>query len=230
MRILFLGTGADDWVLYTGEKGEEYRRYSSILIDEVLLIDPGPGVLEAAHKFACDLSKVRYVINTHSHRDHFHQKTLDSLMKMGAEFIPFVDGDTRKVGPYVIEAVEANHDMAVDTVHFLIDDGQSRVFYGLDGAWLLKKEVEAIRRNHVDLAILDGTIGDISADFRIFCHNNLNMVEEMKRALEPFVDQFVITHMAYTLHKDHNTLVERMRPSGIDVAFDGCILELEGNR
>lgn len=230
MRILFLGTGADDWVLYKGEKGEEYRRYSSILIDDELLIDPGPSVLEAAEKFACDLSKVRYVIKTHSHRDHFHQKTLDTLVQNGAEFISLVDGDTRKVGPYVIEAVEANHDMTVDTVHFLIDDGTNRMFYGLDGAWLLKKEVEAIRRKPVDLAILDGTIGDVSADFRIFVHNNLNMVEEMKRALEPFVNQFVITHMAYTLHTDHNTLVERMKPSGIDVAFDGCIIELGDKR
>lgn len=227
MKILFLGTGADDWVQYTGEKSGEYRGFSSILIDDVLLIDPGPSVLEAAERFSCDLSKVKYILNTHNHRDHFNQENVDYLTNLGAEFIPFADGDIKQVGNYTIEAVEANHNAIVDTVHFLIDDGESRIFYGLDGAWLLKKEVEAIRRQHVDLAILDGTIGDVPGDFRVFVHNNLHMVEEMKCALEPFVDRFVITHMAYTLHTDHQTLVERLRPSGIEAAYDGWVLELK---
>ena len=47
MKIEFLGTGAADWPLTKPEEYTEFRRLSSALIDDVLLIDPGPQVSEA---------------------------------------------------------------------------------------------------------------------------------------------------------------------------------------
>ncbi len=224
MKITFLGTGAADWSPKKPEQGE-HRWLSSVLINDDLLIDPGPCVPDAIEKFKIDKSKIKYVINTHRHSDHFNEETLKMLTDVGAKFQEFSAGDERSVGDYTVKALAANHPTCVPTVHFLIDDGQKRIFYGLDGAWLLMPEVDAIKEKRVDLAVLDATIGNRSGDYRIFEHNNLKMVIEMKETLSKYVDRFCISHMARTLHDDHLTLKEQMQKEGIDTAFDGMCLE-----
>ena len=225
MKLLFLGTGAADWKpIHAGNP--EYRRNSSALLDGELLIDPGPCVPEAAKTFGVDLSRMRYVITTHSHADHFCPETAAALQALGAECISFAPGETKILGRYTVEAVRANHGTARDAVHYLIDDGERRLFYGLDGAWLLYDEVAAIRQKRVDLFVLDGTVGDRPGDYRIFEHNDLAMVEEMKKTLSAYGDRFMISHMARTLHTDHATLCARMAASGIGVAYDGLEVSL----
>ncbi len=123
-------------------------------------------------------------------------------------------------------AYAGNHATCKDTKHYLIFDGEKTLFYGLDGAWLLYEEVQAIKNHRPDLAVLDGTVGFIDGDDRIFEHNNLNMVLEIKKALAPYVKQFCISHMARTLHTDHKSLEKRMCREGIAVAYDGMEIVL----
>lgn len=74
--------------------------------------------------------------------------------------------------------------------------------------------------------IFDATIGDVKGDYRIFEHNNLVMVEEMCDTFRKICNRFMISHMARTLHSDHDTLVNRMKRSGIEVAYDNFITEI----
>ena len=82
MRILFLGTAAATacplvfcrcpacrtaWA----RGGKDFRRRSSVLIGEDTLIDLGPDLMGSAFAFGADVSRVRYVLQTHSHSDHF---------------------------------------------------------------------------------------------------------------------------------------------------------------
>lgn len=226
MKIRFLGTGAADWDVSAPARCRNFRRFSSALIDGALLIDPGPCVFEAAETLEIDLSAVRHVVCTHSHSDHFSAETLERLTRMGAAFAPFAAGELRHVGAYEVEAVAANHGTCSGAVHFLIGDGEKRLFYGLDGAWLLYPEIEAIKRGRVNLMVLDGTVGDVEGDYRVFEHNNLRMVEEMKRSLTPYADRFMISHMAKSLHPDHDTLARRCAATGVEVAYDGMETEL----
>ena len=48
----------------------------------------------------------------------------------------------------------------------------------------------------------------------------------MKATLDKHVKRFLISHMARTLHTSHSELVERMKPYGIEVAYDGYEIEL----
>jgi len=73
----------------------------------------------------------------------------------------------------------------------------------------------------VDYAVLDATIGDVEGDYRIFEHNNLRMVLEMKMTLDPYIKRWCISHMARTLHDSQEALEKRMQPYGIEVAYDG---------
>lgn len=224
MKLLFLGTGAADWDIKSSVEEDGFRRFTSTLVDDCLLIDPGPCVLEALDTFGADKNKIKYIINTHNHSDHYDIETIENLMQCSAEFIPFSSGEEKEVGKYKISAFTANHGTCDAAVHFIIDDGNKKLFYGLDSAWLLYEEVQAIIKNHIDLPVLDATIGEVPGDYRIFEHNNLNMVREIKLTLGKSVDRFIISHMARTLHTDHKTLSDLMAKDGIDVAYDGLEL------
>ena len=226
MKLLFLGTGAADWDIKSPVREDGFRRFTSTLVDGILLIDPGPCVLEALDTFGANPNGIKYIINTHSHSDHYNKETVEALEKSGAEFISFESGEEKQIGKYKISAFTANHGTCKGAVHFIIDDGKKKLFYGLDSAWLLYEEVQAIIKNHIDLAVLDATIGDVPGDYRIFEHNNLNMVREMKLTLGKSVDRFIISHMARTLHTDHKTLSELMAKDGIEVAYDGLEINI----
>lgn len=225
MKLRFLGTGAADWTL-ADLKNPEYRFFSSALIDEVLLIDPGPHIFLSAEKYEIDLSKVKYVLNTHSHSDHFCKQSLDKLLLNGAEFVKFTANETKSFAGYTVSAYKANHATCEDSVHFIVEKDGKRIFYGLDSCWLMYDEICAIKEKGVDLAVLDATIGNVKGDYRIFEHNNLEMIRIMKDSLEEFVKRFVISHMAYTLHEGHAQLSKEMRGCGIDTAFDNYEIEI----
>ena len=198
MKITFLGTGAADWVFDLHKDMDGFRRNSSALVDDCLLIDPGPDVMDALETFKKDAKKIKYIINTHNHSDHFCEKTVEALSF--AEFISFCAGEEKRVGPYLIKAYEANHKTCGGSVHFIIDDNERKLFYGLDGAWLTYEEAGAINKCGIDYAVLDATVGDIEGDYRIFEHNNLTMVREITYSLKKSVKKFCISHMARTLH------------------------------
>ena len=194
MKITFLGTGAADWFYDQHGSMKGYRRNSSLLIDDCLLIDPGPNVPNALDVFGKSKDNVKYIINTHRHRDHYNEETIAYLS--GAEFYPLAAGETKVIGKYTVSAYRANHSTCANAVHFIIDDGEKRLFYGLDGAWLMYEEVQGIKEKTVDLAILDATAGENLGDFRVFEHNDLHMVVAIKAALEKNVQRWMITHMA----------------------------------
>lgn len=223
MKIRFLGTGAADWCLAIDDGKPITRKYSSVIIDDELVIDPGPDVINALGECGIDIKNVKYILNTHDHDDHMNRDNLNVLTNCGAEFINTEKPGVYEFGKYTVEAVKANH--AISCVHFLISDGRSKLFYGLDGAWITYEEYEAIKKEKVDLGVFDATIGFQDGDIRIFEHNNLNMVIEMKKTLCENIEKFCISHMAYTLHDEHDKLVEDMRKYDIDVAYDGMIIE-----
>lgn len=218
MKILFLGTGAADWNHWEHGAMADYRRNASVLIDDVLLIDPGPDVSEALERFGRSSNRITHILNTHRHQDHYCPETVRKLG--GAELVQIAVGTHAMVGGYRVSALSANHGTCEGTTHFLISDGRSSLFYGLDGAWLMYDEVQALRKG-VDYAVIDATIGDAEGDYRIFEHNNLRMVQEMKSTLAPYVGRWCLSHMSRTLHGSHQALCDRMKPYGFEVAYDG---------
>ncbi len=224
MKILFLGTGAADWPLERPANAAEFRRLSSAVIDGCLLIDPGPQVLDALKEHSIAPTSIRYILNTHKHFDHYCQETVDALTAAGAQYIHLAPGTEKEVGPFTVYAYQGNHGDCKATVHYILcRDGKS-MFYGLDGSWLLYEEVDGIKQHRPDLAVLDGTVGFVDGDCRIFGHNNLRMVLEIKKTLSPYVKSFCISHMAMTLHTDHATLENDMAQDSILVARDGMQL------
>jgi len=81
LKILFLGTGAADWNINNRNENEEFRRFSSALIEDNLLIDPGPHIFDYAEKNNCPniFDNVKNIIVTHSHYDHFCSQSVKRL-------------------------------------------------------------------------------------------------------------------------------------------------------
>ena len=221
MKITFLGTGAADWPLERPEGTKEFRRLSSALVDDTLLIDPGPQVIAALKELRKSTDQIKYIINTHRHGDHYCSETVEELSTCGCKFIDFMAGDVKVLDGYNVRAYKANHATCTDPVHFFISDGKSTLFYGLDSAWLQLEEFRAMMEYKPDLAVLDATIGWVEGDIRIFEHNDLRMILEMKKTLDPHVKQICISHMAMTLHGSQSELETDMQPYGIVVACDG---------
>lgn len=222
MKILFLGTGAAD---YKPEHKalEGYRRNCSVLIDDVLLIDPGPSVPDAIETFGVDVSKIKYVLNTHRHSDHFNLETLEMLKSNGAVFLELEDDEERVIDGYTVTALKGNH--PVKTQHFIIENGESKLFYGLDSSWLFRPEIRAIKAKQIDFAVFDGTIGFVKGDSRIFEHCSMPMIVMMLEYLGKHIKRTCVSHMARTLHTDHQTLAAEMAKHGVEVAYDGWSTE-----
>lgn len=87
MELLFLGTGAADWNISNRREGEFFRRFSSLLVDGTLLIDPGPHIFDFAECAGDDhlFDNVRSVAITHSHADHVNAESLGRLARIAAE-------------------------------------------------------------------------------------------------------------------------------------------------
>jgi len=82
MEILFLGTAAATSAplafcrceaCRAGRRngGKDLRRRSSVLIDGKLLIDMGPDYMTASFDYGFDSAEIEYLLQTHSHSDHF---------------------------------------------------------------------------------------------------------------------------------------------------------------
>jgi len=82
MKIIFLGTAAATSFPLTfcrckncedarKFKGKSIRKRSSLLIDDTILIDMGPDFVTALNMYNKDITKIKYLLQTHPHSDHF---------------------------------------------------------------------------------------------------------------------------------------------------------------
>ena len=231
MKLHFLGTGAADWKQNETNASKDFRRFSSILIDDTLLIDPGPCIPEFLETFQCPdlLNNCRNILVTHAHKDHFCQEIVDSLPQ--AKLQTLSNGDIWESEEHIVYAYAAHHGTSTEAVHFVIEskhDGK-KLFYGCDGAWLYYETAMALQNHKLDLMIFDCTIGDIAGDYRIFEHNNIPMVYQMKETFRnrKCCDRFMVSHMARTLHPvSHAEAAAILKKYDIETAYDNMILEL----
>lgn len=213
MKIEFLGTGAADWSIKNRIDGQEFRRFSSALVDGELLIDPGPHIFDYAEKSGKPglFDGVRNIIVTHSHGDHFTPATVAQLCvgractiwadgtvirpliaALGAEtarqidFRPLTPRKPTPVGDYLITPLRSNHatdNPGEQTLNYIVERPGKRFFYGLDSGWIMYDSFCELRKFRFDAMIFEATIGDVPDDDRIFGHTSLEMIEIMLRSL-----------------------------------------------
>ncbi|MBR3928122.1 MAG: hypothetical protein IKJ65_03875 [Clostridia bacterium] len=241
MKFHFIGTGAADYPKHSD--APEKRRYTSTLVDGCLLIDGTDSIIDDI-----DLVKnVPAMIFTHSHADHFDKPFRDmvapkecySEKSWAAEceakpltpFVPF------EAAGFQILPLPANHSTPrkdEQPLIYILEKAGERVLYATDGGWLLNGAYHAIKDGApLDAAIFDGTVGDqLPNDWRVFEHNTLPMVRNMKKALVGAgllkeKAPVIVTHLARTLHPDQKTLEENEKKlrDELIIAYDGMVFD-----
>lgn len=243
MKIRFLGTGAADW--YAVDERGEYRRLTSTLFDDTLLIDFSYTAMDALPESA----SVKHILITHSHEDHFDPKAIASLAPAvlyaheswaseisipGIDVVPVKVGQWTQAGEYEVLPMPSNHSTArlyEQTLHYVLKKGDQLFLYATDGAWFLNKELKLMKDMHLCGMAIDTTIGDgHEGDFRVFEHNSLPMIRIMvdtmhKTGLLNADAPIFLTHMARTLHGTQKEL-ESSLTSPYIACYDGFEAEI----
>lgn len=250
-KITFLGTGAADWDI--NNKTPNFRRFSSVMINNNLLVDPGPHIFDFAKDYKNDsfFDNVTDVIVTHSHSDHLCPETVKTLAekqkirlgcdihvknKLGdidnVEYMIFKPYQKIIVGDYEITPMWANHHLDnLDEVafHYVIKSAEKEIFYGCDGAWFLRPTWQEMIRHKFDVMVLECTVGD-KHDWRIFEHNTIPMLRIIKKEIDAQNlvkkdGKVFASHLARTLHASKEETEQTLVEFGIITAFDGLETE-----
>ena len=254
MKLTFLGTGAADWP--KKKEGTGFARYlSSALVNDDLLIDPGPCVPDAERDISPALLEgVTHILLTHSHGDHFDPETLAFLASRrrvrfyatatvaplvpvipGLEFVTVTPFLPFRAGKYRVLPLPSSHSTGIPVetpVFYVISEGDTNLFYGLDGAWIPNKTFNRMKSIAFDAMVFDCTSGDVDGEFRIFEHNTIPMLEYMLRSIRLSFPSMlkpgcllVAHHLARTLHTGPEELEKRLSSFGMTAAYDGRVLE-----
>ena len=262
MKVTFLGTGAADWDIRAYRDGEFFRRNSSILINDDLLVDPNSHIFHFAEKNGTpDLfENVKNIIVTHSHGDHFtpetvarlcvgkdctvwadpacQRKLIRALGEETAARINFIETKRNRdyeIGGYKVTSLRSNHateDPDEDTRLYLIEQEGRILYYGCDSAWIPTVSWNVIRERPINAMVLELTCGETATyDWRIFEHNTPEMLDIMLTMFKKYNlfapdVKYYVSHLARTLHTDHEGLVEYLKPRGVTPAYDGFSFEV----
>lgn len=262
MKVTFLGTGAADWDIRAYRDGEFFRRNSSILINDDLLVDPNSHIFHFAEKNGTpDLFKnVKNIIVTHSHGDHFDPWTVVELchrygctlwadrmcmnkltLLVGEQMAALVNFKETFINRdywfdgYKVTPLRANHatELPDETPRIYLVEKDGRIlYYGCDSAWIPTTSWNVIREKPVNAMVLELTCGETATyDWRIFEHNTPEMLDIMLTMFKKYNlfapdVKYYVSHLARTLHTDHEGLVEYLKPRGVTPAYDGFSFEV----
>ncbi len=252
--ITFLGTCACDFspLLKTDFKDcfdKNARRSSSVLVADRFLFDCGYHTCDSLRIAKADISKITDIFISHLHPDHFIAENVATIAKdrsirlwcrrdaeippiPGVTVIHMERGVEYEVAPGVqVFAVDANHAESVCPQHYVLKINGKKIFYGCDGAWFLNPSAARLKNEELDFVILDATCGDYCGDQRMSEHNSIPLLRVMipsLRTLKIIGDEteIYISHIAPSLHRPHDEIIEAVKNDGMKVAYDGLKLDI----
>lgn len=250
-QFTFLGTSAADFSLLRSMNCQDRfdknaRRASCMMINDNILIDCGMHAMDSLRIAKKDIAKITDIFITHFHADHFNKGFVETIAegksaplrlwcRQDAKIAPMNNVDVIRMeeGTYYhvepemnVKAVYANHEESAFPQHYVFDLNGKKVMYATDGAWVSNRAFPYLRKNNLDVLIIDATCGDYSNDRRLAEHNSIPMI----RLMVPFLKTseiiredtaIYLTHIAPSLHKPHDETQELVKADGFIVAYDG---------
>ena len=250
MKLTFLGTGAADWDWQNMPPGT--RGSTATLVGKSCLIDAGPTVASSLARLGMKPSQIAHVVITHSHSDHFNPATVASIAEArrgkltvwaAPQALAALEGvscvrsevaaGTRfKCGRFAFTALPSNHLTSLpeeQTLNYLVESDEKTLLYALDGAWMLAKAksllTHALQGRALDAVVWDATCGPTLNDWRFAEHNDLAMIDAMRksmlgaRLISPDT-RHVFDHLARTLWP-----ADAAARAALAAEYDGTIAE-----
>ena len=131
---------------------------------------------------------------------------------------------------YKVTPLRANHatELPDETPRIYLVEKDGRIlYYGCDSSWIPTTSWNIIREKPVNAMVLELTCGETATyDWRIFEHNTPEMLDIMLTMFKKYNlfapdVKYYVSHLARTLHTDHESLVEYLKPRGVTPAYDG---------
>lgn len=234
---------------------KDARRASCALLDSRFLIDCGPHCIDSMRIADIDMTTITDVFFTHLHDDHFNLDNLQIIISARAEDggaplriwfredadFPTLDGaelfPMKLYQRYAITdslfitSVEANHDQNFYPQWLLFEQNRKKMLYATDGSWFIQETYNFLKDATLDLLVIDATCGDDIKDDRMAGHNSLPMIRLLLPALRHTKiitpqTNIVLTHLAPSLHKTHDEIVQIVKKDAMVVAYDGLSLDI----
>lgn len=183
---MFCTCGACEYARRVG--GKAVRTQAQTLINDDLLVDFGQDNYIHYLKAGCDYTKLRTLIVTHAHSDHFMTNELlmtsgayghnemENLTVVGAkgvqdkyeqlqgdrkvDFLPIKPYETLRLSRYEITALPAQHSTEVP-VCYIVSDGEKTVLYNHDTGSFPDEVYDFLKKGgyRFDIVIADCTYG-----------------------------------------------------------------------
>ncbi len=167
-----------------------------------------------------------------------YRKLVLDLGQDTADRIRFVETTLHQdytIGHYTVTPLRSNHatdDPAENTRLYLVESEGRILYYGCDSAWIPTTAWNVIRDKAVNAMVLECTCGTTARnDWRIFEHNTLEMLDLMLQTFRKygyFADdvRYYASHLARTLHEDHEKTAATLAEMGVTMAYDGLTVEV----
>ncbi len=180
-------------------------------------------VVELCSRYGCTLWADRMCMN----------KLTRLVGEQMAALVPFRETSVGRdywLDGYKVTPLRANHatELPDETPRVYLVEKEGRIlYYGCDSAWIPTASWNIIREKPVNAMVLELTCGETATyDWRIFEHNTPEMLEimlTMFRKYNLFAPdvKYYVSHLARTLHTDHEGLVKFLEPRGVTPAYDG---------
>ncbi len=231
--------------------GKNIRTRSQALLDDKLLFDLPPDTYMHMLHGGLDMPKIRHVLITHTHQDHFYP---EELLFRSPGFAHEVDGEIRlygndkmadrlqafvregvvavcqlrpfeptEVAGYRVTALLAAHDRSEQCFIYLVEREGQALLYGNDTGLFPDATWEYLKGHKLALVSLDCTMGAFQEG------SNHMGVPDVIQAKERLVamgcadenTRFIATHFSHNGRMLHDELIDALSIHGIGVAFDG---------
>ena len=255
IKLQFLGTCACDFSPKLENEfkycfDNDARRSSALLVNDNILIDCGIHTLESLDILKIPYDQITDIIVTHTHDDHYILENIDKIAKHrhsplrlwireGAKTPRINNLEVIKMNlltkyekfGITVTGLPANHDQRTFTQHLLLEFGDKKIYYACDGAWIMCETLNFLRGSNLDALVIDATIGDYEGDYRAAEHNSIPMIRHLLPTLKTNKiisdkTKVFLSHIAPSLHKTHMEIAENVNVDGIDVAYDGLLVEI----
>ncbi|WML48354.1 MBL fold metallo-hydrolase [Neobacillus sp. PS3-34] len=135
---------------------------------------------------------------------------------------------TYEVSNYKVTPLLADHNKQESCMIFAIEKNEKSFLYGHDTGWFPHETWEWLKGKQMDLIILDCTNGHFPVR-----HNHLN-IEAVKEMQGLFLQEnilkkegkIIVTHFSHNIGLQHQDLEDIFKPLGIEVAYDGKMIEI----
>ncbi len=253
ISLRFLGTGG----LGARPRNKllrDYRRFSSLLIDDNIIIDPSEDIFEFEESFMLSgmTKEITDVFITHSHIDHFSVVAVERLSKEkrirvyatealknellvlnNIEFTEIKPLSLIRLGKYNILPLSSNHTTDIKdeiALNFLLESEGKTVFYGLDGAMINPEAWEILKEVKLDAAILECALASSPYSSLSVNHNNFSSVNIIKdiflsSGVADEDTKFILSHIPTSKKRSvHEELSEAANGTPFKIAYDGYFL------